>query len=232
MQKIEYFTEPFPHFVIDNFLTLKAAREILKECIDLKPFYEQAKVMGDTHLVPDNCDLCKSKQKTLRHMSRDNETLSLDSMFEKKRHKSPTLEFLEQAITSQTFFTVMDKADSIFPILNQVTTSESMISRYGKCDFYGWHQDNDIGDMREKRVITVSYYINKEPIKFKGGNLLLRYDDGVKIKEVIPKHNRAIIFPSNKIHAVEYVDLSGKAWDEGRFSIQYWLGFNNMYKFR
>jgi Rps23 Pro-64 3,4-dihydroxylase Tpa1-like proline 4-hydroxylase len=57
-------------------------------------------------------------------------------------------------------------------------------------------------------------------------------DDGT-VKEIVPKHNRAVIFMSRICrHAVQYVNLSGKKWDQGRFSVQFWLGFNNINRFR
>jgi len=232
VQKIEYFEEPFPHYVIDEFLTPRAARDILEECIDLEPFYEQAKILGDADIVPDNCDTCKTKEKSYRSLTRDNQTISLDKLFFNKRIKSPTLSFLEHAITDPNFIELMDKSKSIFPITNRLFTSESMLSRYGKCDFYGWHRDSALDSLVRQRIVTCSYYINKEPLNFDGGRLLLRYNDKVKIKKVEPKHNRMVIFPSDKVHAVEYVNLTGKDWDEGRFSVQHWLGVEGPHRFR
>jgi Rps23 Pro-64 3,4-dihydroxylase Tpa1-like proline 4-hydroxylase len=225
IMKIEYFEEPAPHYIIDDFLTPKAAREILKECVDLEAFFVQSetKAMGDKHL--DNCEECKSEADTIRHITRDNQVIYMDKMFANRRSKSKTLNYLHAMIDSIGFNEFAKTSKSIFPILNTTNTSETLISRYGKCEFYGWHKDNSfpVGN----RLVTISYYVNKEPSKFEGGKLLL-----LGGKEIEPKHNRAVIFSSNTIHSVEYVNLAGKAWDEGRFSVQFWVGFDGEFKFR
>jgi Rps23 Pro-64 3,4-dihydroxylase Tpa1-like proline 4-hydroxylase len=42
---------------------------------------------------------------------------------------------------------------------------------------------------------------------------------------VEPKHNRAIVFPSFMFHEVEKVEMRSDNWDDGRFSLNYWMGF-------
>jgi Rps23 Pro-64 3,4-dihydroxylase Tpa1-like proline 4-hydroxylase len=231
---IKYFEDPAPHFIIDNFVPDRAARAILEECIDLEPFYEQAKIGGDRNAPePEHCAECKTLFDNFRNLIRDNQTVGLDKIYTNNRQKSPTLRYLQYELEhNPEFKKAMQNAPHLFPLLNIVNTSESMISRYGKCEFYGWHTDSNEMGRSESRMMTISYYVNKEPAEFHGGNLLILGDDGTK-KIIEPKHNRAVIFDShNATHAVEYVDLAGKEWEDGRFSVQYWLGFNNVYKFR
>lgn len=233
--KYEFFDTPVPHIIIDDFLNPRSARDILDEIIKLEPFYEDAKVKGHetnaSHI--DECEECKINNVNLRNMIRDNKILYLDKTFENKRNQSKTLTYLHFAITDNPEFKmIMEKSPSIFPILSHLNTSETLVSRYGKCDFYGWHTDS-IPNITENRVLTISYYVNKEPNVFKGGSLIFLNNQTKEKKIIEPKHNRAVIFSSmDAFHSVEYVDLAGKNWEDGRFSIQFWLGFNNHFKFR
>ncbi len=230
---IEYFNEPSPHYVIDNFLTKRIAKLILKECIELQQSYEQAVITNDKteNIDPEHCEDCKANQNLYRNGMRDNKVVYLDLHY-KHRKRSASLLYLEQAVTEFGFMEFIKHSEGVFPYLNHTNTSESLVSRYGKCDFYGWHVDT-LPDTYEYRTFTISYYVNKEPLKFKGGGLLLSNGDHKTMKRIEPNHNRAVIFPSlSTVHSVEYVDLTGHKWEEGRFSIQHWLGFNNKFKFR
>jgi len=232
--EIQYFKDPVPHFIIDNFLVDRASRAILQEAIDLEPFYNQAKVNGHsmeaTHI--DTCEVCARNNDKFKNTIRDNQTVSLDKLFEGKRDQSKTLTYLHEALSNVQLQYAMDNAEKTFPFFNIVNSSETLISRYGKCDFYGWHTD-PIPEAAEARLVTVSYYVNKEPLNFEGGRLMFLNHKTGEIKYIEPKHNRAVIFMSfQAYHGVEYVNLDGKSWDEGRFSIQFWLGFNNRFRFR
>ena len=232
--EINYYKEPFPHYVIDDFLNPRAAKQVLQECIDLEPFYGQAKIVSDAKEAshPKECKECEINFDHFRNTMRDNRIVMLDHIYKKKRKNSYTLQHLHSTIISDQFKKFAEHSEHIFPILNFVNSSESMVSRYGKCDFYGWHHDSS-PPTKEYRVVTISYYINKEPLAFDGGSLLLLYPDGVKYKEVVPKHNRAVIFTGEQDHSVQYVNLEGKKWEDGRFSVQFWLGFNkNGFTFR
>lgn len=231
---VNYYKDPAPHFIIDEFLTPRAANSILQECIDLQPFYKQALIIGELHSEPDNCKECKNLVDVFRNNVRDNQTVNLNEIYKPEtRSESKTLSYLHhKLLDDREFLKLMENSESIFPITNQVNNSQTMISRYGKCEFYGWHIDT-IPNQVASRVITVSYYVNKEPNVFKGGRLLLLDKENNTHKTIEPKHNRAVIFPSNTaVHAVEYVDLAGKEWSDGRFSVQFWLGFENGFKFR
>ena len=231
---IQYFENPVPHFIIDNFLTDRASREVLEEAIDLEPFYEQAKVEGyheeANHM--ETCMECKRNAETFKNTIRDNQTIYLDKTFENQRNVSKTLTYMHKALDDVEFHAAMEKANYLFPLMNQVNTTETLISRYGKCDFYGWHTDT-LSKSRETRILTISYYINKEPLKFNGGRFMFLNKITGEKKIIEPKHNTAVVFMSSSaFHCVEYVDLTGKNWEDGRFSVQFWLGFNNTFKFR
>ena len=126
--------------------------------------------------------------------------------------------------------TATDFISGFFSLISQVNSSETQLSRYGKCEFYGIHKDNSI-EIPQTRILTLVYYVNKEPAKFEGGDLIIyneKLDENLRIK---PKHNRAILFESKTKHAVDTVKLNGDFAD-GRFSVNCWLGFENLLRFR
>jgi Rps23 Pro-64 3,4-dihydroxylase Tpa1-like proline 4-hydroxylase len=65
--------------------------------------------------------------------------------------------------------------------------------------------------------------VNRIPEQFTGGSLTL-WDSGDNVR-VEPKHNRAVLFPSFTLHEVENVRLNNDNWEDGRFSLNYWMGF-------
>jgi SM-20-related protein len=114
------------------------------------------------------------------------------------------------------------EGDFIFDIINYSTHQQAVISRYGDCDFYKKHQETH-RDQITYRLVTLVYYINRVPEPFTGGSLTFWH--GNERLRIDPKHNRAVVFPSFTIHEVESVRLSSDQWEDGRFSINYWLGF-------
>jgi len=223
MQKWKYYDKPSPHIIIDDFLTTRLARACLKEAIELEPHYEQAQVR-----LEQRKGVTTQDRQYARKAFRDNDIIYLDQYFKGRRKDSILISAIVRASRDQVFIEAMKKYPSIFPILSRTNETELILSRYGMCDFYGWHTDtsglsptNNIG-----RIITLVYWFNKEPSKFEGGDLL--YSDGTvnNYINVEPKHNRALIFPSDILHAVDDVRLEG-GFDEGRFSINCWLGFKS-----
>lgn len=231
--KISYHSTPLNYMIIDNFLPVRAAKECLKECFDLKPFYESAHVYGQ-HEVDERADAgckeCKRLSNISKNFDRDNDVIYLDHFYKDKRLRSSILSYIQKALTTTEFTSAMKKSTGMLPIVLQVNTSESILSRYGKCDFYGWHNDPMPGN-EEKRLVTLVYYLNEEPTRFKGGEIMFYLKDGSSLK-VKAKHNRAVLFESRLIHGVSSVELPKDDFNGSRFSINYWLGFDNMYKFR
>lgn len=218
-----YFDEPEPHIIIDNFLTEKLAEQCLDEAISLEPFYEDAKV-GPQASPDHHCDECKPYIDFVKSGVRDNSVIYLDTLFKERRFESKILDIIQRTFLSDHFQNRMSTFPSLFPILNQVTHSESILSRYGMCDFYGWHTDTFVEKLAD-RVITLCYYMNKEPETFEGGELIFADKSFENIKSIKPKHNRAVLFLSNKsFHCVNKVKLNGD-FSQGRFSLNYWLGF-------
>jgi Rps23 Pro-64 3,4-dihydroxylase Tpa1-like proline 4-hydroxylase len=117
---------------------------------------------------------------------------------------------------------------SILDVVNYADYRESVLSRYGRCDFYGPHQDTKYDKSNraavKNRLVTLVYYMNTEPEQFEGGRLTLYQSS--QDHTVTPRHNRAVIFPSFVVHAVENVLLpDGAPFSAGRFSLNHWIGF-------
>jgi Rps23 Pro-64 3,4-dihydroxylase Tpa1-like proline 4-hydroxylase len=111
---------------------------------------------------------------------------------------------------------------------------ETILSSYGKCDFYGWHKDV-IPAKPASRILTCVLHFNTEPQQYEGGELIL---SGKTIEDQLaypPVHNTAIFFESNKVvHAVDETRHEGE-FKDSRFSINLWLGFaedSNAHKYR
>ncbi len=225
MQKIEYYTDPSPHIIIDNFLSDKLARACLKEACDLeKEFKPSDPVLGDG-INLDDCEKCKQFKENFRSSFRDTSLIDLDILFREKRDKSIILSSIHDLIYKGVDFHLAIKDfPPPFNLLHLTTTTRQTLSRYGKCQFYGWHRDTESLPHPAERIITIVYYFNKEPPAFKGGNLFFGGESTKNYKEIVPKHNRAIIFESSKLHAVDTVELNGN-FEQGRFSINMWLGF-------
>jgi|TARA_R110000824_G_scaffold358530_1_gene546061 Rps23 Pro-64 3,4-dihydroxylase Tpa1-like proline 4-hydroxylase len=235
MQKIEYKESPSPHVIVQNFLSIPAARECLEEAQWLEPVYIDASTFGSPE-DSDGCEECESKEAIIKKGVRSNQVVYLDIHYADRRLKSKILQHLEQAIRLpfllETFYTL----PNLFPIITQTTHMETILSSYGKCDFYGWHKDV-LPDKPAARILTCVLHFNTEPQQYEGGELIL---SGKTIEDQLPYppvHNTAIFFESNKlVHAVDETSHEGE-FKDSRFSINLWLGFEkpedaNAHKYR
>lgn len=228
MQEIKYFEKPGPHIIIDNFFSNQNSKAILDEAIKLEPFYTQAMTIGAGHTF-DGCKQCEKIRKASKLAVRDNTIISLDHQYKNKRYESVILSSFGEVLKDPNFINILIDKPSTFALIDYVNTSESLLSRYGQCDFYKWHIDNTIN--REQRLITIIYYFNKEPEKFTGGELLFGAKSTENYKIIKPKHNRLIIFPSDMLHSVNDVKFLDSDFGSARFSLNLWVGFNNVHKF-
>jgi len=222
MQKIKYKESPSPHVVVENFMSIPAARKCLEEAQWLEPMYEPAKI-GDLPEL-DGCETCEIISNTVELGTRHNDVVYLDGYYNKRREKSIILSQLEVALTNQSFLGTFKKLPGLFPIIAQTTHMETILSSYGMCDFYGWHKDTS-NEFPHERVITCVVHWNTEPQQYTGGELILT---GKTLEDQLaytPVHNTAIFFESNKcIHAVNETQHEGE-FKDNRFSINLWMGF-------
>ncbi len=220
-QSIKYYDKPAPHIIIDNFLSNKLANKFIEEATELKPKFEGAMVSGEDSMF-DDCPACQQQKKILRNVTRQNDVAyleNLDSTFIKEA-------LLEATVHSDSFMETMRGMPSMFPIILNTDKTEQILSRYGTCDFYGWHYDN-LGHkgLQKARVLTLIYYFNTEPQKFEGGELMISYPTIKDTKKIKPKHNRLLMFLSHTMHSVSSVKLNSPDFKDGRFSINFWVGF-------
>jgi len=228
MQVINFYEEPVPHLIVDEFLEPRQAKKCLEEVITLEPHYKDAEILHHTHLKDDDdCEDCKKDRVYLTNTIRDNKILYLDEYYKDKRNESNLLRSLMDTTYETYFLPVINQLPYLFPIIENVNSTESILSSYGKCDFYGWHKDT-LPD-REQRIITLIYYLNIEPPKFTGGELVFAGKNISDNKLITPKHNRAVFFESKRAHRVNNVQLVGD-FKYHRFSINMWFGFNGEYK--
>lgn len=200
-----------PVLCIDNFLPDDDAQMVLQECIDLKKVYLPARVFDG----PTATRIDKGY--------RDNEVVYLDQVFRGSPDRSDILRVLKQRIWTEECKALWHDGYHIFDIINYSTIQEAVVSRYGDGDFYKKHRDTR-RDHITYRLVTLVYYVNQVPEEFSGGELVLWHDqESVRVE---PKHNRAVVFPSFVFHEVEQTKMAGDEWDQGRFSINYWIGFS------
>jgi len=199
-----------PILCIDDFLLEEDADRVLQECIDLKKIYMPARVF-------DGPNATKVDQNY-----RMNEVVYLDDVFRSAPERSDILRILKNKIWTEECRKVWHEGYYVFDIINYSTWQEAVISRYGARDFYHKHQDTR-KDYITYRLVSMVYYVNRVPEQFTGGSLTFWHDE--ESMRIAPKHNRAIVFPSFTFHEVESVDMQSGKWEDGRFSINYWIGF-------
>jgi hypothetical protein len=201
---------PVPIICIDEFLSEGDAQRVLQECTDLKKVYMPARVFDGPSAT--KIDL----------QYRDNEVVYLDDVFRGAPERSDILTIMKKKIWTDECRMVWHEGYLIFDIINYSTWQEAVISRYGDCEFYKKHQDTR-RDHITYRLVTLVYYVNRVPEQFTGGSLILWH--GNENVRVAPRHNRAVLFPSFAFHEVEGVHMRSEKWDDGRFSLNYWIGF-------
>jgi len=138
MEQINFYEKPVPHLIVDGFLEPRLAKICLDECIRLEPHYADAKVT-QFELLLDDCAECVIEKKFIRDITRDNKVIYYDSYFKDKRRESLILRSLEHMVFSDTFMQLLQNLPYMFPIIANINSSETILSSYGKCDFYGWH---------------------------------------------------------------------------------------------
>ena len=213
--KLEMPDFPAPILLMDDFMSRADAAACLQECIDMRPVYMPATVGFG---VQNRRDL----------KIRRNDVVMMDSVFGADRSRSKILTLLDARVRSDEMRAVWHKGYYIFDEVNYANWRETVVSCYGKCDFYGRHQDTimngDDLNVRRRRMVTLVLYLNIEPESFTGGELTIYQDD--RELTIKPKHNLAVAFPSFCWHNVRNVDLpKDSPWSGSRFSVNHWLGF-------
>jgi Rps23 Pro-64 3,4-dihydroxylase Tpa1-like proline 4-hydroxylase len=200
-----------PLICIDGFLSDQAAQHILQECIDLEPLFVPATI--NEHDGGSKLD----------RSYRCNQVLYLNQLDRDPSVRADAMSILRRRIWSEDCKRLWHEGEYIFDIINYSSFQSGVISRYGDGDFYKRHRDT-VWDHVANRLVTLVYYVNRVPERFSGGRLIL-FKGGREVA-LEPRHNRAILFPSFTVHEVEPVRMENADWADGRFSLNYWIGFH------
>jgi Rps23 Pro-64 3,4-dihydroxylase Tpa1-like proline 4-hydroxylase len=199
-----------PTLIIDGFLAEEEASMILQECLDLRKVYMPGMVFNARDST------------TIDPRYRSNEVVYLDEIFRSAPERSKILTIIGRKLWTDECRALWHEGYYIFDVINYCTRHEAVVSRYDDNQLYRRHQDTR-WDNITFRLVSMIYYVNREPQQFSGGALVLWHDnEPLKIEA---KHNRAVVFPSFVGHEVEPVHMKSNVWEDARFSINYWMGF-------
>lgn len=73
------------------------------------------------------------------------------------------------------------------------------------------------------RMISLVYYVHRQPQAFSGGELDLYAIAGTERRRVEPRHDRLVAFSPMTPHQVRTVSLPGNHFADARFSVACWL---------
>ena len=211
--KFEFIYDPVPLIIIRDIFTKKENAEIFAEAIKNKKDFQPSSTAGQ------------------KKSFRTNLMATYDIIYNKDRTKSKLLTLIDKNFKNMKFGEILESF--VFPInlLGQTNTHESQVSRYGdQGQAYKWHQDAFVAN--NERLITLVYYFNKEPKKYKGGEIQFTrspiHDGKIVDKNetnitITPENNMMVIFGSKVAHTV-LPTTSPKTFDSGRFSVNIWVG--------
>ncbi|MHB1207245.1 MAG: 2OG-Fe(II) oxygenase [Rhodospirillaceae bacterium] len=111
-----------------------------------------------------------------------------------------------------------------------VKNIECQLTAHGEGDYFKRHNDN--GSMETAgRTLSYVYYFNREPQGFSGGYLRMYetvvangfYTAGAASKDIEPRCNSLIMFPSYCHHEVTPVKCPSGAFGDRRFTVNGWV---------
>jgi Rps23 Pro-64 3,4-dihydroxylase Tpa1-like proline 4-hydroxylase len=161
---------------------------------------------------------------------RNNTVSYYDNVYQDNRQNSALLTVVDSLFKSDEFQALMRSSPIPFRLFKDTNTHETQVSRYGDSgQKYDWHLDTI---NNHNRLITMVYYVNKEPKNYIGGEILFSnsptYKGNLMEREpnkisFTPENNTAYIFDSATAHCV-LPTKSPKKFDDGRFSVNIWIG--------
>lgn len=193
----------------------KKSESFMKEIIKNKKSFKNAKIGSGEGIVNKN--------------TRSNTTAYYDDIYKDNRMLSPLLNSTQLFFQTTFLQQLLNSAQFPISLFSKTNTHETQVSRYGNSNQkYDWHIDIQNNN---SRIITFSYYLCKTPKKFKGGQIVLSngllsegkiYGETNK-HELEVENDMLVIFDSRTVHCV-MPTTSPKTFEDGRFSIQQWLG--------
>ncbi len=211
--KFEFIYDPVPLIIIRDIFTKKENAEILAEVIKNKENFKPAIAIGKIEEF------------------RNNIISDYDMIYSQDRTKSILLTLIDKNFNNKKFIEIINSFVYPINLLGQTNTHESQVSRYGdQGQEYKYHIDSFAEN--NNRMITLVYYFNKEPKKYKGGEIQFTrspiHDGKVMDKNetpitITPENNMMVVFNSKVAHTV-LPTTSPKTFDKGRFSVNIWVG--------
>ena len=107
---------------------------------------------------------------------------------------------------------------------------EIELAAHGHGAHFDRHIDTFVGSYRQasSRVLTLVYYLLREPKAIAGGALRMhglggrnKADSGVQ--DIEPHHNQLVAFPSIAPHSVSEVHCPGNDFADSRFAVNIWI---------
>ena len=208
--EFEFIYDPVQLIIIRDIFTKKENAEIFTEAIKNKNNFKLAVTTGN------------------KENFRSNISSDYDILYIKDRIKSKLLTLIDRTFKNEKFTEVL--SSFVFPInsLDVTNYHETEVSRYGdQGQQYKYHTDYN-----GNRLITLVYYFHKEPKKYKGGEIQFTrspisngkiLDKNETPINITPENNMMVIFGSKVAHTV-LPTTSPKTFDNGRFSVNIWIG--------
>jgi len=112
-----------------------------------------------------------------------------------------------------------DKLPDPLPAISVCDYLEVAVNRYAEGDFFHWHSDAKVKHPNQ-RLITCIYFLAADNIT--GGELLVKGRNSVHA--LSPTENTLIIFPADRLHAVNKVGAADRSKSARRIAVTAWLG--------
>ena len=216
--KFNVITEPVFLLVIEDFFSDEINKSILNEVISNKKHFKDATV---------------SSQNIKKEKFRNNKSAEYDIIYNQRRNDSVLLRALSDFFMQGATHDLLSSCEYPINMFNNTNFDETQVSRYGDSgQKYDWHVDT----YGINRQITLCYYFHKEPKKYKGGEIefckspiykgKLIDNNRDNIITITPKNNMAVIFSGYVAHRVKNT-ISPKKFNDGRFSVNCWIGRSN-----
>ena len=107
---------------------------------------------------------------------------------------------------------------------------EIELAAHGDGAHFDRHIDTFVGSFRKasSRVLTLVYYLHREPKGFTGGALRMHgigtwTDESSGIRDIEPRHNQLVAFPSIAPHSVNPVHCPSNDFADSRFAVNIWI---------
>ena len=163
---------------------------------------------------------------------RSNSVAYYDEIYKYERKDSILLKSIDKKFANTDFREILGSAPTPISLFGISDTHETQVSRYGDTkQEYKYHTDTH-GAGTTVRQLTMVYYFNKEPKRYKGGDITFTncpIVDGKTIMKkpktftLTPENNMGVVFGTNTAHRV-LPTWSPKTFGSGRFSVNIWIG--------